>query len=79
MNPDALEEMQLLLKFGESPTFAGTQHGIKVHSNASDDNIAAVARLHAKGLVSQSDGGYLTDRGIEAAEHCQHLAALLNP
>ena len=77
MNQDALEEMQLLLKFGESPALPGTQHGLKVHSSASDGNRAAVSRLHAKGLVSQADGGYLTDRGIEATEHCQHLAALL--
>ncbi|MBT8149310.1 MAG: TIGR02647 family protein [Pseudomonadales bacterium] len=77
MNADQFDEIQLLLKFGESPNQPGNQHGIKVHSNASDTHRAAISRLFAKGMVTNPDGGYLTDRGIEAAEHCQHLAALL--
>jgi len=77
MNTDTLEEMQLLLKFVESPKHPGTQSGIKVHSSASQSHKTAAQRLFNKGLISQKDGGYLTDRGIEAADHCQHLSALL--
>ena len=77
MNTDTLEEMQLLLKFCESPKHLGTQSGIKVHSSASQSHKSAAKRLFNKGLISQKDGGYLTDRGIEAADHCQYLSVLL--
>jgi uncharacterized protein (TIGR02647 family) len=38
-----------------------------------------VKRLHAKGLITQVDGGYLTDLGIKAAEHAQTLLLMLAP
>lgn len=54
-----------------------TQQGIKVHSNANKEQIAAVERLFEKGLVTQKDGGYLTDIGRKAAEHAQALVLML--
>lgn len=53
------------------------QQGLKVHKSAGDDVIAAMKRLHAKGLVTQADGGYLTPLGREAASHAQALNGLL--
>ena len=53
------------------------QQGIKVHKSASPEVIAAVQRLFAKRLVTQSDGGYLTSLGREAAEHAQTMFGLL--
>ena len=53
--------------------------GIKFHSNARPELIAAVERLYEKGLVTQIDGGYLTDLGREAAEHAQALLLMLAP
>ena len=53
------------------------QQGLKVHKTAGDDVIAAMKRLHAKGLVTQADGGYLTPLGREAASHAQALNGLL--
>jgi len=53
--------------------------GIKIHSTAAPEKIAAVRRLHEKGLVTQKDGGYLTDLGREAAEHAQALILMLAP
>ena len=53
------------------------QQGIKVHKSADPALIAAVLRLHAKGLVTQSDGGYLTSLGRDAAAHAQALRDLL--
>ena len=53
------------------------QQGIKVHKSASPAVIAAVQRLFAKRLVTQSDGGYLTSLGREAAEHAQTMFGLL--
>lgn len=74
MNTAILEEIDLLLLFNQQVG----QQGIKVHSNASEESKAAAVRLFDKGLISKDDGGYLTDRGIEAAEHSQHLVSLLN-
>ena len=73
-NKDMLEEMNVLSCYD----LANSQTGIKVHSDATDSNIAATNRLFEKGLVSQSDGGYLTERGHTAAEHLEHLAGILN-
>ena len=52
--------------------------GLKVHSDASAEHLNAMARLHSKGLVSQTDGGYLTSLGRDAAEHVQALTQILN-
>ena len=53
------------------------QHGIKVHKTADPAVIRAVARLHAKGLITLSDGGYLTSLGREAAQAAQTMLGLL--
>ena len=71
--PDLLEEVKLLALYNIS----STQEGIKVHKAAGTAAIAAAKRLHAKGLITQDDGGYLTSLGIEAAGHAQALLAIL--
>lgn len=53
------------------------QEGIKVHKDAEPSRIDAARRLHAKGLVTQADGGYLTDLGREAVEHLQMAHTIL--
>ncbi|TXZ85941.1 TIGR02647 family protein, partial [Vibrio cholerae] len=52
--------------------------GIKVHHDASEAVQAAVVRLYNKGLCTQPDGGYLTDEGIEIAEHADRVLRVLN-
>lgn len=54
-----------------------SQEGIKVHSSADPEMIAAAQRLFEKGLVSQADGGYLTSLGRTAAEHTQNALRIL--
>ena len=71
---ELLDEMNVLSCYDLS----SLQTGIKVHSDASESKIAATQRLFEKGLVSQQDGGYLTERGCTAAEHLQHLSGILN-
>ncbi len=71
--PSSLEELNLLLQFDNSTL----EHGIKVHSSARPEVIAACEGLYQKDLVSQPDGGYLTDAGVEALGHAQALAGLL--
>ena len=72
---DQLAEMDILIRYN----LQSTQQGIKVHSKANTEQIAAVQRLFDKGLVTAIDGGYLTDLGRKAAEHAQALLLILAP
>lgn len=74
LDQEILEEMNVLSCYD----LDSLQKGIKVHSSANESKIAATNRLFEKGLVSQEDGGYLTDRGHTAVEHLQHLSGILN-
>ncbi len=73
-NNDSLEELNLLLQFDS----ASLSNGIKVHSSARPEVIAACRNLFDKDLITQRDGGYLTDAGIEARAHAESLAGLLS-
>ena len=72
---EQMAEIDILIRYN----LQSTQQGIKVHSNADKQQINAVQRLFDKGLVTQSDGGYLTDLGRKAAEHAQALLLMLAP
>ena len=67
------QEINLLIQFNLS----SMQEGIKVHSDADPELIAAARRLFEKGLTTQEDGGYLTSLGHTAAEHAQALKTIL--
>jgi len=71
--PDLVHELNTLIRFD----LATNQQGVKVHKTAEAEVIAAVRRLHDKGLTTQADGGYLTSLGREAAEHVQAALAIL--
>ncbi len=75
MTVELVEELNILERYN----LTSIQEGIKVHGSAKPELIAATERLFEKGLVSQIDGGYLTDLGVEAAEHVQALLTILNP
>jgi len=70
---EILEEMNLLSCY----ELDSLQTGIKIHSDAGAEKIQAAQRLFDKGLLSQNDGGYLTERGHTAVEHLQHLLGVL--
>ncbi len=70
---DLVHELNALIRFN----LDSGQQGIKVHKTADAEVIAAVQRLHAKNLVTQADGGYLTSLGREAAEHAQTMLGFL--
>jgi uncharacterized protein (TIGR02647 family) len=72
--PENLSELKVLMLFN-SPT---SLEGIKVHKSAAPELIAAAQQLHSNGFITQIDGGYLTQLGIEAAEHAHSLFYLLN-
>lgn len=70
---DMLEELNTLLRFD----LATSQQGIKIHKSAAPEVIAATQRLYDKGLITQADGGYLTQLGRDTAEHAQILFTIL--
>ncbi len=73
LTAELLNELELLNLFDLS----STQGGLKIHQYAGEKKIKAAQRLFDKGIISQTDGGYLTDRGVETAEHVQILVKML--
>lgn len=71
--PELIDELRVLTHYNLDTS----QEGIKVHSSADPLVVAATQRLFDKGLVNQSDGGYLTGLGRTAAEHAQNLLLIL--
>jgi uncharacterized protein (TIGR02647 family) len=72
---DIVEELNILVRYNLSTT----QEGIKVHKTATTETIAATHRLFEKGLISQDDGGYLTNLGLETAKQAQAVLDILSP
>ncbi len=73
INQEFIDELDALIHYDLS----SMQVGVKVHKNAGPTMISAMRRLHEKGLVTQSDGGYLTNLGVETVEHVQKLLSTL--
>ena len=73
ITPDLCAELNALLRFDPDDA----QHGLKVHTTAAPELIVAMRHLHARGLIDQPDGGYLTPLGREAAAHARDLLGLL--
>ena len=72
---DHIDELNLLAMFDLS----SAQEGIKVHRHeAAPELVAAAERLHQKGLITNRDGGYLTDLGFETVDHTQKLLGILS-
>jgi uncharacterized protein (TIGR02647 family) len=72
---DLVDELNILVRYNLTTTL----EGIKVHKTASPEIIAATHRLFEKGLLSQEDGGYLTNLGRETAEQAQAILDILRP
>lgn len=70
---EQVDELNILLLFD----LLNHHEGIKIHTSADPAAIAAAQRLHDKGLITQKDGGYLTNLGVEAAEFAQTLSTIL--
>lgn len=72
-NTEITEELNILARY----TLETTQEGLKIHSSAEPRVIAAAQRLFDKELISQPDGGYLTDLGRKATEHAKDLLTIV--
>lgn len=71
--PNLVAELEILARYDLSTI----GEGIKVHTTAESSVIAATKRLFDKGLISLSDGGYLTSLGLGVAEHVQALITIM--
>lgn len=74
ISTEVAAELQILRMFDS----ANHQTGLKVHSNAAPELIAATRRLYEKQLITHVDGGYPTPLGSECCEHLQKLLHILN-
>jgi len=66
---ELFDELKLLSLF----SLESNLNGLKIHNDADDSLISAAQRLFDKGLITQTDGGYLTDGGRELAEHIHQV------
>ncbi|GAB3025116.1 TIGR02647 family protein [Bowmanella dokdonensis] len=73
-NQSMLDELNLLLKF----PLGSLRQGLKIHHDADPSIIDAAGRLFKKGVITQVDGGYLTDLGHDLHEHAQIVASALS-
>jgi uncharacterized protein (TIGR02647 family) len=72
-NQALTDELNLILKFPSDSLL----QGIKIHKDASQDTISAMQRLYEKGIVTQEDGGYLTDLGHDLYARIEVVAQAL--
>ena len=74
LDPELIDELALLRRFS-----MGGPVAMNVHDNPDPAIVAAAERMHEKGLITEPDGGELTDIGREAIEHMEKLFNLLDP
>ena len=72
-NQQMTDELNLLLKFPQK----SQMQGLKIHHDADESVINAAERLYNKGVISQPDGGYLTDLGQDLVQHAQIISSAL--
>ena len=74
IDSELIDELALLRRFS-----MGGPVAMDVHDNPDPAVIAAAGRMHEKGLITEPNGGQLTDSGREAVEHMNALFNLLDP
>lgn len=72
---DFVNELRILACFDP----ANMSQGIKLRSDMPEELCLAAERMHQQGLISATDGGYLTPFGMTMLEHLQHLLVALKP
>ncbi len=72
-NEEQTNQLNVLTQFN----LKNEMDGIKIHHDAAASLIDAAKELHRKGLITEEDGGYLTDLGRKAADHADALRFLL--
>lgn len=75
ISDDVVSQLKLLACFDP----ANLNLGIKIRSDMPQSLKQAAIQLHQQGLITESDGGYLTPFGMTMVEHLQHLLVALKP
>lgn len=75
LDSELIEELGLLRRISQDLAL----DVINLQSSADPAVSAAAGRLVQKGILSDSDGGPLTESGVEAADHMNRLFNLLSP
>lgn len=75
MRQQQIDQIEVLLHFNLETTL----QGLKIHHDARHGLVSAAKQLHELGLITEHDGGYLTDLGHEAAEHLQLALQIMKP
>ncbi|MCX4189761.1 TIGR02647 family protein [Methylophaga sp. OBS3] len=75
MRQQQVDQIEVLLHFNLDSTL----QGIKIHHDARQGLVDAAKQLHELGLISNEDGGYLTELGHKAAEHLQQALRIMKP
>ncbi|MDO2946846.1 TIGR02647 family protein [Aeromonas simiae] len=73
ITPEFVSELKVLACYDP----ANLAQGIKLHKESPEEIHDAARRLHQRGLLEASDGGYLTAFGRTQVEHLQHLLTAL--
>ena len=71
--PAFLADLTLLAQFDTK----NLELGVKLHQDSDDVLRQAAQLLHAKGVITAADGGYLTPFGVSLLEHLDHLLLAL--
>jgi uncharacterized protein (TIGR02647 family) len=71
---DLFDEIKLLSKFPEESHL----EGLKIHHDADPSLVKSAHSLFNKGIITQQDGGYLTDSGREMVEHLHTVLDTIN-
>jgi uncharacterized protein (TIGR02647 family) len=75
LDSELLEELSLLRRLSQDLSLDVSS----LQSSADPAVSAAAGRLLQKGILSDSNGGELTESGVEAADHMNRLFNLLSP
>lgn len=69
-----IQDISLLTRFD----LTNLELGIKLHQDSDPSLRDAAQRLFRKGIITASDGGYLTPFGVSLLEHLNHLTQALH-
>ena len=75
IDQDIVDELNLLTRFSRSSAL----DSFDIPEDAKSSVKSAAHRLFQKGIITRKDGGYLTERGSQAAECVNQLESYLGP
>ncbi|MFT5658384.1 MAG: hypothetical protein ACI9KN_001663 [Gammaproteobacteria bacterium] len=75
INQEIVDELNLLLRFSRSSAL----DSLEIRADGDPAVVSAAQRLFHKRIITRSDGGNLTENGLQAVEYVEQLGNLLAP